>query len=91
MANIDFLVVEQHAIDSLDSAVGRLGGFVMNETIALGATLLIRSDLAGEDIAKGSKGVMESLRTSEPTCIYVSNSLTLLSICSSRFLMKMLP
>ena len=62
VADVDLLVVQQHAVDGLDSVLSSLGGLVVHETIALGTPMLIGSDLAGEDVAEGGKGVVEGLQ-----------------------------
>jgi hypothetical protein len=60
-ANVDLFVVEQHTIDSLYGVIGSLRGLIVDEAITLRAALFVCSDLARQDIAKGRKGVMESL------------------------------
>jgi len=93
MADIDLLIIQEHTVDSLDGVFGRFIGFIVDETISLGTTVFIGSDLAGENVTESGKRVVESLS------ILVSRTIpldqprlnTLLSICSSRFLMKMLP
>ena len=64
MADVDLLVVEQHAVDSLDGSLGGLSGLVVNETVALGTAMLVGGDLAREDVAEGGKRVVQSLMTS---------------------------
>ena len=61
MTNIDLLVVEKHTVDGFDGSISRLSRLVVNETIALGTTLLIGGDFARKDVAKGRKGIMQSL------------------------------
>jgi hypothetical protein len=61
VSNVDFLVVQQHAVDGLDSGLGRLSGIIVNETITLGASALICCDLARKDVTKGGESVMKSL------------------------------
>lgn len=63
MTDIDFLVVQKHAIDSLNGSVSGLSGFVMNETEASRTTLLIGSDFARQYITKRGEGIMKSLKT----------------------------
>lgn len=46
VANVNLFVVEQHAINRLDGVVGCFSSFIMDETIALGATVFVGSDLA---------------------------------------------
>jgi hypothetical protein len=62
VADIDFLVVQKHAIDGLDSAFSSFCGFVVDKTVALGATVFIGGNLARENVAESGEGVMESLR-----------------------------
>lgn len=61
VADVDLLLVEQHAVDMLDGLSSSLIGLVVNETVSLGVSVLILGDLAAENVAKGSKGVVESL------------------------------
>ena len=61
VADVDLLVVEQHAVDSLDGSLGGLSGLVVNETVALGPAMLVGGDLAREDVAEGSERVVQSL------------------------------
>ncbi len=63
--NVDLFVVEQHAVDSLDGVVGGLASLVVHEAVALGATVLISSNLAGQNVAEGSERVVESLVVNE--------------------------
>ena len=65
VADIDFLVVQKHTIDGLDSAFSSLRGFVVDETVALGATVFIGRNLARENIAECSKGVVKCLKFDE--------------------------
>ena len=60
-ANINLLVIEQHSIDVLDGMFSCLGSLVVDEAVSSGPTLLIRSNLARQDIAEGGKSIMESL------------------------------
>lgn len=46
VADIDLLVVEKHAIDGLDGAVGCLSCLVVHETVTLGATVFISGHFA---------------------------------------------
>jgi hypothetical protein len=57
----DLSVVEQHAVDSSDSGVGSFGGLVVNETVTSGSSRLVDSNLAGENVSEGGKGVVKSL------------------------------
>ena len=61
VADEDLLLVQKHAVDALDSSVGGLGSLVVDETVTLGVAVLILSDLAGKDVAKGGESVVESL------------------------------
>lgn len=61
MADINFFVVEKHAIDGVDGGIGGLGSLIVNKTISLGTALFVGSHFARQDVAKGSKGVMEGL------------------------------
>ena len=60
-ADVHLLVVEQHAVDSLDSSLRGLGGLVVDEAVALGAAVLIGGDLAREDVAESGERVVEGL------------------------------
>ncbi len=46
VADVDLLVVEQHAVDGLDGTLGSLSSFVVDEAIALGSALIVGCDLA---------------------------------------------
>ena len=61
MADVDLLVVQQHAVDSLDGSLGGLSGLVVNETVALGPAMLVGGDLAREDVAESGESVVEGL------------------------------
>ena len=96
MSNVNFLVVQQHAIDGLDGRLCSLGGVIVDETITLGASALVCCNLARENVAEGGESVMKSLeyhrvRPNKRRGKRASGFITLLSICSSRFLMKILP
>ena len=62
MADVDLLVVQQHAIDSLDSSLRSLGGLIMDETIALGAAWVVGSDFAGQNITESGEGIVQCLK-----------------------------
>ena len=47
IANVDFLIIEKHPIDGLDSSFGGLGGLIVNIAITTRTTLLIGGYLAG--------------------------------------------
>jgi hypothetical protein len=57
----DLLLVQKHAVNVLDGVVSGLGGLVVNKSVTLGVTVLILGNLAAQNVAKGSKGIMESL------------------------------
>jgi hypothetical protein len=59
VANVDLFVVEKHAIDSFDGVVRSFSSLVVNETVAFGATVLISGDLAGQNVAEGSKRIVK--------------------------------
>jgi hypothetical protein len=61
VSNENLLLVQQHAVNVLDSVGGSLGGLVVDESVSARVTELILSDLAGQDVTKCSKGVVESL------------------------------
>lgn len=61
VTNEDLLVVEEHAIDRLDGVLGSLSGFIVDEAVTLGVALLIDGDLAGENITKRDKRIVERL------------------------------
>ena len=58
MADVNLLVVQKHTVDGLDRGFSRLGGLVVNETIALRAAVLICGDLARQHVTERSEGVM---------------------------------
>lgn len=95
MPNVDLLVVQQHTIDGFDSRLCSLGAVIVNEAVTLGTSALVRRNLARKNVTKGGKSIVESLgykfRTNKQHRRSVCGSITLLSICSSRFLMKILP
>lgn len=64
MSDVDLLVVQQHAVDGLDSTVGGLGSLVVDKSIALGATMLVGGDFARKDIAESREGIVKSLQPS---------------------------
>jgi len=61
VANEDLLLVQKHTIDVLDSLAGSLVGLVVDETVTLGGSSLILSNLATENVTKGSEGIVKSL------------------------------
>jgi hypothetical protein len=58
VSNIDLLVVQKHAVHSLNGVVGSFVCLVMNETVSLGATMFICGYLAGQNIAKSGKSIV---------------------------------
>lgn len=62
VTDVDFLIVQKHAVHSLDGGISSLSSFVVHETITLGATLVISGDLAGQNVAESGEGIMQSLR-----------------------------
>jgi hypothetical protein len=61
VADVHLLVIEKHAVYSLNRVFCRLGRLIMNEAVAPGTPVFIRGNFAGQYIAKSSKSVMESL------------------------------
>ena len=61
VSDVDLLVVQKHTVDSLDSSLSGLCSLVMDETVALGATLFVRRDLAGQNVAERGKSIVEGL------------------------------
>lgn len=61
VADVDLLFVQKHAIDVLDGLLSSLVGLIMNKSVTLGVTVLVLGHLAAQNVAEGSKGVMESL------------------------------
>jgi hypothetical protein len=61
VADVHLLVVQQHAVDSLNGSLGGLAGLIVHEAVTTRAALLVGGDLAREHIAEGDKGVVESL------------------------------
>ena len=61
MTDINFLVIQQHAIHSLDRRISSLGSLIVDEAIALRATLVVSGDFARQDVAESGEGVVESL------------------------------
>ena len=61
MADVDLLVIQQHAVDGLDGSLSSLSSLVMDETVALGAAMLVGGDLAGENVAEGGERIVQSL------------------------------
>lgn len=61
MTHEHLLVVQKHAVDRLDGTIGGLGSLVVHETVSLGVAMLVRRDLAREDVAEGCERVVQSL------------------------------
>lgn len=61
VTDVHLLVVEKHAVDSLNGGLGSLSSLVVHETVSLRATMLIGSDLARQNGTKRSEGVVEGL------------------------------
>jgi hypothetical protein len=61
VADKDLLLVQEHTVDALDGSVGSLCSLVVDETVSLGVAVLVLGDLAGKNVAKGGKGVVQSL------------------------------
>ena len=61
VAHIDLLVVQEHAIDGLNGGLGGFGGLVVDETVTLRAALLVRGDLARQNVSERSERVMKGL------------------------------
>lgn len=61
MANVNLLVIEQHAVDRLNGVFSGLGSFIVNKAISLGMAVLVSRDLAGQNITESRKGIMKGL------------------------------
>lgn len=61
VADVDLLIIKQHPVDGLDGGFTGFLGLVMDISIALGAPVLISDDLAGQDIAESSEGIVKGL------------------------------
>ena len=60
-ADVNLLIVEQHAVDSLYGIISSLRSLVVDEAISFRAALFVCGDLARQNVAKCGKSVMESL------------------------------
>jgi hypothetical protein len=91
--DVDLFVVEEHAIHGFDGGIGSLSGLIMNKTVSFGATDFISRDLARQNVAESRKCIVKSLieNLTQGNHYMMTSFHTLLSICSSRFLIKMLP
>lgn len=63
VAYVDLLVVQQHAIDSLNGSLSGLSGLIVHEAVAFGTTVLVGGDLARQYVTERGEGVVESLQT----------------------------
>jgi hypothetical protein len=61
MSDIDLLVVEQHAVDSLDGGNSSLASRIVDKGETSRLASLVETDLARKNVTKGGKGVVESL------------------------------
>ena len=61
MADVHLLVGQKHAVDGLDGGLSSLSGLVVDESVSLGAAMLVGSNLAGQDITEGGEGIVEGL------------------------------
>jgi hypothetical protein len=52
------LVIEEHAVDSLDRSLRRLGSLIVDVAVSTRFASLIGGDFARKDVAKGRKGIM---------------------------------
>jgi hypothetical protein len=59
--NKNLLIVQQHAVDSFDSGIGRFSGFVVHKSVALGVSSLVGGNFAGKDIPKCNECIMKGL------------------------------
>ena len=62
VTDINFLVVQQHAIDSLNCSVCGFSSLVMDEAEATRVTVLIGCNFARKNITESGKCVMQCLR-----------------------------
>lgn len=94
MADVNLAIVQQHAVDGLDGGIGSLVRLVVHVAITLGSALFVGDYFARQDVAEGRESIMERLRRYDVVSrdkLKLQCAPTLLSIPSSRFLMKMLP
>jgi hypothetical protein len=93
MPDVDLFVVEKHAIHGFDGVIGSLSGLIMNEAVSFGATHFISRDLARQNVAESRNRIVKCLIENliQGNCYMMTPFHTLLSICSSRFFIKMLP
>lgn len=62
VSNVDLLVIQQHTIDGFDSRLSSLGAVIVNVAVTPGASAFVCCNLARENIAEGSEGIVKSLR-----------------------------
>ncbi|KAK8919492.1 hypothetical protein VCV18_008318 [Metarhizium anisopliae] len=87
MTDVDLLLVEKHAINVLDGLVSSLVRLVMDKTIALGVAVLVLGNLAAQNVAKGSKGIMESLVVNRNIQV-LDEDIALASLAESRVTLR---
>jgi len=61
VADVNLLLVQQHAVDALDGVAGGLSSLVVNESIASGGAMFVLSNLTAEDVAESGESVVKSL------------------------------
>ena len=61
VADVDLLVVQQHAVDVLDGGLGSSAGRVVDKGETARLAILVVADLAREDLTEGGKGVVKGL------------------------------
>jgi len=61
LTDVDNLLLKHLAFDLLDGSLSGLLGLVVNETVALGAALIVVGDLAGKDVTEGTEGIVQHL------------------------------
>lgn len=65
--DVNLLVVEKHAVDSLDSRLGGLSSLIVDITVTARATLLIGGDFARQNVAESGEGVVKGLQSVQQT------------------------
>ena len=63
VSNVYLLVIQQHTINGLDSGLCSLGAIIVNETVTLGTSALVRRNLARKDVTECGESVVKSLGT----------------------------
>ncbi len=61
MTDEDLLIVQQHAIDSLDSSVCGLGSLIVDVTVTTRSAVLIVDHLARQNVTERRERIMERL------------------------------